>query len=268
MRSDQVGERLMKRSQDHFDSQDGMYYLARETGGLFVHDNNDLNAGIREVLDDQAGYYLIGYHPDPSTFDPETGRRKFHRVRVRVKRPGLQVRSRNGFFGVPEDGPKRPTYRTRDEQLLAAMTSPFAAGGIHLKLTTVFTNGAKYGSYIHSLLHIDARDLAFSDDEEGWKKTVADVLVITFGDNGQEVDRSNKTFTIRLKGETYKTALRDGFVYALNHPIKKAGAYQMRVAVRDSESKRVGSASQFIEVPDVKKGRLALSGLVLKNFVA
>ena len=267
MRGDQVHERVAKRSQDFFDSQEGMHYLARETGGLFIHNDNDLNGGLRQVLDDQAGYYLIGYHPDPSTFDEKTGRRKFHRVRVRVKRPGLQVRSRNGFFGVPEEGPKRPVYRTRDEQLLAAMTSPFAGGDISLKLTTVFTNGAKYGSYIHSLLHIDANDLKFVDDEEGWKKTVADVLVITFGDNGQEVDRSNKTFTIRLKGETYKNCLKNGFVYALNHPIKKPGAYQMRVAVRDSQSKHVGSASQFIEVPDVKKGRLALSGLVLKNFI-
>lgn len=265
--SDQVGEMLAKRSQDHFDSQEGMFYLARETGGLFMHNDNDLNASLRRVLDDQAGYYLIGYRPDPSTFDPETGRRKFHRVRVRVKRPGLRVRSRNGFFGVPEEAPSRPTYLTRDEQLVAAMTSPFAAGDVHLKLTTVFTNGAKYGSYIHSLLHIDARDLTFVDEEDGWKKAIADVLVITFGDAGQEVDRSNKTFTMRLKGEAFKNALQYGFVYSLNHPIKKAGAYQMRVAVRDAQAKKVGSASQFIEVPDVKKGRLALSGLVLKNFV-
>jgi VWFA-related protein len=266
MTGEQVNARITKRSQDFFDSQEGMDYLARETGGLFVHNSNDLNGGIRQVLDDQAGYYLIGYHPDPSTFDSETGRRKFHRVRVRVKRPGLHVRSRNGFFGY-EDAAPRPTYRTRDEQLIAAMTSPFAGGDIGLKLTTVFTNEAKGGSFIHSLLHIDAKNLKFVDDEEGWKKTVADVLVITFGDNGQEVDRSNKTFTIRLRGETYKSVLQNGFVYRLNHPVKKAGAYQMRVAVRDAQSKRVGSASQFIEVPDVKKGRLALSGLVLKTFM-
>src|SRR6185369_16204015 len=46
-------------------------------------------------------------------------------------------------------------------------------------------------------------------------------------------------------------------------PVKKAGAYQLRVAVRDSESERVGSANQFIEVPDIGKKRLTLSGLVI-----
>ena len=37
----------------------------------------------------------------------------------------------------------------------------------------------------------------------------------------------------------------------------------MRVAVRDTSSQALGSATQFIDVPDVKKGRLTLSGVVL-----
>jgi hypothetical protein len=35
--------------------------------------------------------------------------------------------------------------------------------------------------------------------------------------------------------------------------------------VLDAGSERVGSAGQFIEVPDLKKGRLALSGLVVRG---
>jgi len=46
-------------------------------------------------------------------------------------------------------------------------------------------------------------------------------------------------------------------------PIKKAGAYQLRAALRDHGSEHVGSASQFIEVPDIKKNRLAVSGILL-----
>jgi hypothetical protein len=38
--------------------------------------------------------------------------------------------------------------------------------------------------------------------------------------------------------------------------------------VRDTESERTGSASQYVEVPDVKKGRLALSGLVIEAHAA
>src|SRR5262249_34066194 len=45
--------------------------------------------------------------------------------------------------------------------------------------------------------------------------------------------------------------------------INKPGAYQFRVVIRDPETGRLGSAGQFIQVPDLSKNRLALSGLVL-----
>ena len=59
--------------------------------------------------------------------------------------------------------------------------------------------------------------------------------------------------------------MRDGFVYTVTVPIKKPGAYQLRVALRDGSTGRVGSASQFVEVPDIKKNRLALSGVVING---
>ena len=46
-------------------------------------------------------------------------------------------------------------------------------------------------------------------------------------------------------------------------PIKKAGAYQLRAALRDHGSEHIGSASQFIEVPDIKKNRLVVSGILV-----
>src|SRR5829696_510041 len=52
-------------------------------------------------------------------------------------------------------------------------------------------------------------------------------------------------------------------LYGMNVPVKKPGAYQLRIAVRDAASGRVGSASHYVEVPDVKKDRLTLSSLVI-----
>src|SRR5690606_18291544 len=43
------------------------------------------------------------------------------------------------------------------------------------------------------------------------------------------------------------------------------GAYQLRVVVRDSAADKVGSASQFVEIPNLKKNRLTLSGIVLNS---
>jgi hypothetical protein len=86
---------------------------------------------------------------------------------------------------------------------------------------------------------------------------------MTFGDNGQVIDRAGRTFTITTRGEQYKAALERGLVCTMDVPIKKPGAYQVRTAVRDEASDRVGSANQFIEVPDLKRDRLTLSGVIL-----
>jgi hypothetical protein len=68
-----------------------------------------------------------------------------------------------------------------------------------------------------------------------------------------------------VRGDIYDRVMRDGLVYQMQVPVKKPGAYQLRVAVRDASTEKLGSASQFIEVPDLKKERLALSGIVMQS---
>jgi hypothetical protein len=96
-------------------------------------------------------------------------------------------------------------------------------------------------------------------------KCVFDVLAMTFGDNGVPVDQTGRTYTMQLPEALYKQAQRDGLVYYVTVPIKKPGAYQLRISLRDSSTERIGSASQFVEVPDLKKNHLALSGIVLRG---
>jgi hypothetical protein len=73
------------------------------------------------------------------------------------------------------------------------------------------------------------------------------------------------TQNLQIQEDAYQRALRDGIIYNVFVPVKKAGAYQLRTALRDAASERVGSASQFVEVPNLKKGRLALSGLYMNG---
>jgi VWFA-related protein len=259
----QISQVPQQRSQQMFDSQQGMFTLARETGGLFLRDTNDVEGALRKVVDDGNGYYLIGYHPDASTFDVKTGQPRFHTVKVLVKRPGLTARSRTGFFGTSDREPA-PVAHTRQAQIAHALTSPFSTGALHVRLTTLFSNGAKAGSFINAMLYIDTSELKFTGEPDDWHKAVIDIVALTFGDNGQAEDPSDKTYTLRLRGNAYRQALQQGLIYSIHHAVKKAGAYQMRVVLRDEESEEVGSASQFIEVPDLDKGRLALSGIVLK----
>jgi len=133
-----------------------------------------------------------------------------------------------------------------------------------MRLNALFYNSEKSGNVIRSLLHVKAGDLKFTDAPDG-KKTVFDVVAVAFGDNGAIADQISKTYTMVLPKEVFERVKQLGFVYDFSFPIKKSGAYQLRVALRDHESDRVGSANQFVEVPNIKKGRLLTSGIVLEN---
>ncbi|HEV7642662.1 MAG TPA: VWA domain-containing protein [Pyrinomonadaceae bacterium] len=258
--------KLNQRSGGFFDSQSGLNYLAKVTGGIAIRNQNDLSDGLEKILDDQKGYYLVGYQPDGDTFDPI--KRRFNNIDVRVTRPGLKVRFRSGFFGITDENIK-PTFKNAQEQVIDALTSPFTTGEITIRLTPIFTtNDIKQGYYISSLIHVKASDLKFTDEPDGWKKIVFDVVAIVLGDNGVLVDQLSRAETIKVKDDTYEKILRDGFVYAVPFPIKKPGAYQLRIALRDAETTKIGSANQFIEVPDLKKPRLVVSDIILQNVEA
>ncbi|MFN2502558.1 MAG: VWA domain-containing protein [Pyrinomonadaceae bacterium] len=257
----QIESEMALRTGELRETQDGLVYLARQTGGYAIINNNDISGSIRRILDDQS-FYLIGYTPDDETFDPRT--RRFNRLEVKVSRPGTLVRYRSGFFAV-SDETRLPTAATGNQRLLSALISPFAVNDISLRINALFGRNTAKASIIRSLLHVSAKDLTFTDGPNNTKLLKFDILAIGFGDNGVPVDQIAYTHTVTLNNDQYQTFLRRGFVYDFAFPIKKAGAYQLRVAIRDHATGRVGSANQFIEVPDLKNNRLTLSGAGLEN---
>ena len=78
----------------------GRSLLSEATGGLSFHTANDFNKMLRRVMEDQSGYYLLGYRPSEVTF--KGGRAGYRRISVKVNRPGLSVRTRAGFTAVTD----------------------------------------------------------------------------------------------------------------------------------------------------------------------
>ena len=252
---DQVLNRIMSnRSMAMTAGREGSELIAKQTGGFVVRNSNDF--GLKKIAEDQNGYYLLGYRPTEETFN-----RKFHHLKVIVKGRGLTVRTREGFFGIGEESEQRGELTSAD-QMKKALLSPFGANDITVRLTTIFTNFDN-GSLLRSLIYIKAQDLMFVDEPGGGHKAIFDLGVILFGDNGRVADQQNRLVTLRLQNDTYQSALRNGIVYSLDTPLRLPGAFQFRIALRDQSSARIGSAGQFIQVPNVPDGRLALSGLVL-----
>lgn len=251
---------LGKKSERYRATQEGLHALAEDTGGTFaVH--NDMLGAVREAAEDSSNYYLIGYRPPANSFDEKSGR-KFHKIEVKVKRAGLTVRSRNGFFGFPGRERSAPAF-TREEQFARVLVSPFAVNDIHVRMTTLFSHSDQ--SFLSTLLYIDGKDVTFTPEPDGTYKAVLDAVAITFDEDGQAVDDTQKTFTLHGTERGREMAVKNGLILTLQHVAEKPGPYQMRVAVRDASSRKMGAASQFVEVPDLKRKRLAVSGILMKQ---
>ncbi|HEX8501285.1 MAG TPA: VWA domain-containing protein [Pyrinomonadaceae bacterium] len=83
-------------------TQEGLRLLAEGTGGHLTYNTNDLSRGTARMLEEARGYYLLGYRPEVEPAGAAGERPRFHRLQIRVKRPGLTVRARKGFFDAPD----------------------------------------------------------------------------------------------------------------------------------------------------------------------
>jgi VWFA-related protein len=248
---------------EYIASQDNMVRIAKETGGLFIRNTNDIDGGLKTAVDDGNGYYLIGYQPDVSTVEEmKKLRPKLHDIRVSVNRPGLRVRSRSRFLSVPsqEEAPKPSSQQERINQ---ALGSPFTDEAVPVRLTALFFQTLEEELYIHALLHFDAQKLTFSSVEGDWHETVVDIAAATLDADGKQVDTAYKRGVIQARGKTFENMQQNGIAFLMPVLVKKPGSYLMRVVVYDNKSGQLGSATQFIDVPDVRKKELALSGIVL-----
>jgi hypothetical protein len=246
--------------------------LAQETGGLWIRSipGKQLTEDLGKVLDDMSGYYLIGYQPDRSDFDLVRGRAVHHDIQVKVRRPGLTVRARNGFLGVPDSAvAAQPQPRTTNEYLQEALASPFSAGNMRLRIDPLYeatppdSKTKRRRAVLRALLQVDGSDLKFLPDTDGKEKLTYSVLVAVFRQDGSPVGSGEHTYTVDVTPEEEARLKVSGLHISSDVPLPMAGAYQIRAAVRDENSGDLGSAYSFLDVPDFNKPQLALSSIEL-----
>lgn len=92
---------------------DSLRLLADNTDGLAVINTNDLDGGAARIVRDLSSYYLLGYYSANEQLDG-----KWRTIKVRVKRPGVEVRARKGYRAL-----------RREDMLTASPSAAAAAAG-------------------------------------------------------------------------------------------------------------------------------------------
>jgi len=251
-----------------FESQNGMNALAVDTGGKAVFDTNDLRQGLAPALKETSNYYLIAWKPDTEA-QKQT---RFRNVEVKlVGRPDLTVRVRKGYFDLDAEPvattPKGPATPTDKGQMTAArlreaLNAAYPERSVPILVSADYYDVADKGPMLSTAILIPGEFVAFGEQAGGKIQGIVDVSGIFLDDKGTV----KNSFLERIVTTAPSLEATKGYQndITFTYPIKlPPGLYQVRVAVRDDKSGKVGSAQAWIEIPDLTTKKLAMSTLLL-----
>lgn len=238
-------------------SQDSLRVLSSETGGFAVVNQNDMASQFEKVVADNSQYYLLGYYSNSTKRDG-----KFHKIEVKVGRPGLTVRSRKGYVNARIGAPPKDDGKTAPE-LRAAMLSPLPMTALPLALNAaVFKGPEGKGAVVLSTL-VGGRDLPLVEKNGTFNNDLELALsVADYGGKNYPGDRA--TLTLALKPESVPR-LRAGGFRILNAIDLPPGRYLLRAAAREGNSQKAGSVLYDLDVPDFSKEKLSISSVALTS---
>jgi len=212
--------------------------LAEETGGRSYLNASGLDDGVVEALAESSAYYLLAWRPDSE--NQRTGKSQ---IKVVVKgRPDLRVRMRRHFFDFRENTKAQATAPTRYD-LETALVSLYPRRDLPASVAASLVNTPDKGTVLNVSMQIDGNFLSF--EESGKQQAIVDVLGVAIDDRGKF-----STFSQKLDIPREVVFAKDdhsiNWTQALSLP---PGLYQVRIAVRDRQNGRTGSAMTWIEIP-------------------
>jgi len=231
---------------DTLTAHQGLEALALATGGVSVMNTNNFKEGLDRILA-RSSYYMLAYTPTES-FDS-----KFHRIEVKVTRPGARVYARQGYVATA-DTPARAT-ETREAAIVRAAMSPLAKREVDLAARLQFRFLPDPRAQIDINLLVNANQLTFKPGANNTYEADFDVVGFILNNLGKTQGGFSQTIHTALSEKDYQRALTTGISYTA-HAELPAGTYQLRAVVRDGTSGKIGSVSQFVEVTDLAKKRL------------
>ena len=235
---------------------DTLRTLAENTDGRAIVNRNDLATGMKQITRDSSAYYLIGYN---SVQAPTDG--KFHEIKVRVKRPGVQVRARRGYWALNREevaratAPSKPAVPKPVEVAIAnAVIRPSRASVVRSWVgMSRGENGKTRITYIWEPLPKVPGDR---------REDVARVSLMAIAPDGSPSFRG-KVPDGAMASATPATAGAGGAAAASRAPSRitfdvNPGKIQLRISVEGSASQVLDSEMREISVPDLTSAQATL----------
>lgn len=215
--------------------QSTMDLLAERTGGHAYYNTNDIKGAIRRTLADAQYTYVIGYYPDHGTWNGA-----YHRLTLRLRKPGATLRYRKGYFALAY--PTESAEATHNA-LTEAVWSPVDATslGIRARIQSVYTATRK----LDLRVKVEGADLRLKD-VNGRHQGKVDAIYLQLGAGDAVIGVEPLSYYLDMDDAEYQAILRGG--YELKAPLTiESGTRNLRVVIRDSGSGLLGSVTVPLE---------------------
>jgi VWFA-related protein len=230
--------------------------LALETGGQAFNNTNNLTPAFERVNSDLRNYYMLGYTPINSAFDG-----KFRTIQVKVKRSGLAIAARKGYFAVRNPGTsplnewEAPALGAL-EQKPVPNAFPVRAGAL------LFPERGRPG-LVPVVVEVKTAPLTFQPDKDGKSYTSDFTVLVRFLDGNKQVARKLSEH-YQIRGDIAQIdRARQGEVVFYRESELPPGVYSMETVVHDAPSGKSSVRFATVEVPRHEENTLRLSTLVL-----
>ena len=229
---------------------DFLQTLAANTGGHAFINTNTFEAGVAQIFRENSSYYLLGYRtPDP------TADGRFRKIEVRVSRPGLEVRARNGYYAPKEDDLERAAKRP-PSPVAEAISSILPKGDVPMQIALApfaLPQKREAGVAIVTAVRQQASTGALKAVER------VDLSVYAYNNDGKLI--ASQGFRADI---TVRPGVNGQVGYELLSRLDlKPGRYQIRFGAFVNSLKQNGSVYYDLEVPDFDELPLSMSGIVL-----
>lgn len=208
-----------------------MQELADQTGGRATYNTGDVQGAIQRALEDSRSTYTLGYYPSDTRFDGG-----FRSIKVTVKRPGVQLKYRRGYFAFPDE-PMDDAHRQKS--LSAAATSMLDAAGIGFSVEA--SRPGPGSSALQLVMDVERDSIKLEPVQNNWAVGL-DVMLAQFDAKGDLVKSSGRQVNLTLTAADREQMLQHGFV--LNVPVQlKETCDHLRVILRDVKTGALGSVT-------------------------
>jgi VWFA-related protein len=233
-------------------SQDTLTSLAGDTGGRAFTDTNDFGEAFARVQRDMSAYYLLGYS---STNAARDGR--FRRVQVRVKRDGLRVEARAGYY-APRDF-AHTSRGDRETQLQEQLFAAVSATDLPVLVTGGFFRLAVDRYYVPISVAVPGSAVTVPS---GRDKATLDVLGMVRDEQGRPFGRIRQTMD--LPGTAGSTLEGKQVLYQSGVTLPP-GRFAVKIVVRENTNGAIGSFEAPVIVPELQQAPVKVSSVVLST---